>query len=458
MRDSDSNRPSCEVSRRKFLGLSGSAIVAAGALSAESCASFRPAKSYSVAPPRVLGANDRINFALVGFGMRGKDYISAIKKIENDPAQNAKLTTICEIYDRRKKEMMAAYGLSKCVHEFEEVITSPDVDAVLLAIPDHWHATISMDAMRCGKDVYCEKPMTLHWHEAKQVAAFQKETKRVFAVGAQSASTDKWKQARKFIGDGKTGLIGKLLHFQAGYNRNVPGGDWNYTMFDDCTPETLDWRRWLGPAPVRPFDRERFFRFRKYWDYSGGVATDLLYHQWAHLSVALGFPFPKRVTATGGNYVHFDREVPDTFTIAADYENESSGFLFSTEGNQTETLETIRGEHATLTFDKDTIIATPERPYMDAVAQKAKEIGGAEVVEQESGGKQVIKEIRLKTVKSPDETLAHLENFLHCIRTRETPNLDAQAGYRVMTTIALSIKAYRENKVCLFDPQKERLI
>jgi predicted dehydrogenase len=277
-------------------------------------------------------------------------------------------------------------------------------------------------------------------------------------IGAGSASDDIWHQARELIGDGGAGPIGKPLHFQTSYNRNVPGGDWNYEIFEDANAQTVDWERWQAPAARhRAWEdggAERFFRFRKYWDYSGGLATDLLYHKLAHMALALGFPFPRRVSAVGGKYLHFDRDVPDTLTVQAEFENNCIGTLLATSGNDLNIEEAIRGEHGTMTFERGALVVRPQRAHMAAVAEKASKLEDVEIVEGRSGGRTVIESIRRRARPRSE----HMLNFIECMRSRGKPHLDAEAGYRVMTTIGLSVEAYREGRTKRFDPAREETI
>lgn len=432
--------------RRRFLA-SGSAALGAVAIGP---------MGRTFAPAHVLGANERINLAVVGHGMRGPQLIDQIHRLPEDA--NVKIAAVCEIYDRRKAAIKSQAGLATCYHDYQEILADPGIDALVIAVPDHWHLQMALDAMAAGKDVFLEKPMTLHWHEAKRIRDVQRETGRVVQIGAGSASDDTWWQARELIGDGETGLIGKVVHFQTSYNRNVPGGDWNYRIYEDANEETVDWDLWQKHAAHEfawsDSGAERFFRFRKYWDYSGGVATDLLYHKLAHMALALGFPFPRRVVANGGNYVHFDREVPDTLTILVDFENNCSGTLLATGGNRDNIVEAIRGEHGTMTFEGGQVVIRPQSPFMSAVQEKAQSYEDLEILERQRGGRRTIESIRRRT----QPRSGHMLNFIECMRSRELPHLHADAGYRVMTTIGLAVEAFRENRVRLFDPVAEDVV
>ncbi|MDI6829206.1 MAG: Gfo/Idh/MocA family oxidoreductase, partial [Armatimonadota bacterium] len=266
-----------------------------------------------MAAPRVIGANDRIQIGIIGCGNKGTNHLrNLVQKSKNEG--KVAVVAVCDIYEPRKNRAKGISG-AEVHHDYRKLLERKDIDAVVIATPDHWHALMAIDAMQAGKDVYLEKPMTYTWQEAKRVAEIAKETNRILQVGAQSCSDDRWWKANKLI---KEGAIGKVLWTSASFCRNSVKGEWNYPIDEGASPDNLDWNAWLGPAPKRDFDKERYFRWRKYWDYSGGIATDLFYHTLSHLQVALGAEFPKRVSAGGGIYVQHDRDVPDTFHMIID--------------------------------------------------------------------------------------------------------------------------------------------
>jgi predicted dehydrogenase len=393
---------------------------------------------------QVLGSNERINIGLVGVGGRGSALLGELLRIQKDGKQNMAVVAVCDVYARRVEEA-ARRCEGKPYAEYQDLLAHPDLNAVVIATPDHWHARISIDAMKAGKDVYCEKPMTLYWEEAKEVARVARETKRVTQIGAGSASDDRYWQANRVI---REGGIGKTIWTQSGSFRNDTAGDWNWPIDKNAGPnksgaDHIDWKRWLGSAPDRPFDPERFFRFRKYWDYSGGQATDLLYHTLSHLVIALGPEFPKRVTASGGNYVftleNDNREAPDSFYVLIDYPTNHTVALISTQVNENRVPEMIRGQKASIQFVRD-FRNQADKGYFEIIPEPPFK-----------------KEIEARRV-DPQPRADHMENFLECVRTRQECHLNAQTGYKVMVPIGLSVKAYRENKVMLFDPEKEEVI
>jgi predicted dehydrogenase len=401
------------ITRRDFLKQSAIAAAAAG--------------MYTMAPGRVLGANDRLNLGVIGCGGRATGLLQDLVNRSQNPEANLKVIAVCDIYEPRKQRAQQICG-GQLFHDYNDMLALQDLDAVVIGTPDHWHARISIDAMNAGKDVYCEKPMTLYWHEAKEVARVQRATGRVMQVGAQSCSEDRVWKARDVISNGG---LGKLLWSQGGYSRNSRDGEWNWYIEPGASPQNLDWKRWLGSAPQRPFDPERYFRFRKYWDYSGGIATDLFYHSLSHLEIALTPEFPKRVSAAGGIFIFHDREVPDTFHMMIDYPTDHTIVMTSSMGNREGTDDIIRGHEATLYFDDPGVVVRPEDEY-----------------------KNERQELRIAQEPRSD----HMTNWLECIRSRKQPHLDAQSGYRVMVAIALAVMSYREGRVIHFDPEKEEIV
>ena len=201
--------------------------------------------------------------------------------------------------------------------DYREILARKDVDAVLICVPDHWHARMSIDAMKAGKAVYCEKPMIRSVDEGPAVIAAQKETKAIFQVGSQYASSVLYDKVKELI---QSGSLGKVHAIEARYNRNSDVGAWQYSIPTDASPETIDWDRFLGEAPKRPFDPVRFFRWRNYWDYGTAVAGDLFIHLLTGIHHATGAIGPTRVAAMGGQrYWNDGRDVYDIIMGLLDY-------------------------------------------------------------------------------------------------------------------------------------------
>jgi predicted dehydrogenase len=409
---------------------------------------------------RAIGANDRINIGVIGCGGRGRydaDAFSDFGK-KNNACQ---IVAACDVYEKRTKMVAGRFNV-KGYRDYRELLNQSDVDAVVIATPDHWHGKMAMDAMDKGKDVYLEKPMVHTNEEARQLVEKVKQTRRILQVGSQTTSADIWWKAKKAIADG---MIGQMIESQGSYHRNSTEGEWNWEIDAGAGPDGkgddfIDWNMWLGSqfklAPKRPWDADRFFRFRKYWDYSLGIASDLFYHVIAPLNICWDEPqFPTKVMATGGIYVFKklpdgkpDREVPDTFHLLAEYAKGHSLVLSSSMANDTHIPGMIRGHEGTIVmvdhgqFERNVPFITV-KPQVKG----GKAIGG-EAYEKKFG----LKDIQIPIDQS-DMMDLHISNFLGCMRTREKPHLDVETGAKAVVVINLAAQSYREGKVMYWDAQ-----
>jgi len=432
------------LDRRGFLK-SVSAITAATPLMAKT--------GTKMTGGRVLGANDRINIGVLGVGGRGEYDARAFHQYgeKNNACQ---IVAVCDVYEKRKRKAAELYKVPGFL-DYREVLAKPEVDAVVVATPDHWHAKMALDAMDKGKDVYLEKPMVHTNDEARQLVNTVKETKRILQVGSQTTSADIWWKAKKAIADG---MIGQMLESQGSYHRNSSEGEWNWPIDEAAGPEGkgddyIDWNMWLGHSfklsPKRPYDADRFFRFRKYWDYSLGIASDLFYHVIAPLNICWDEPqFPTKVMATGGIYVFKEkREVPDTFHLLAEYAKGHSLVLSSSMANDTHIPGMIRGHAGTIIMVEH---GQFERmvPYITVKPQaRRSRTGVAPIVADYKFGTEDIK----IDIDQKDMMTAHIENFLKCMRSREKPHLDVETGAKAVVVINLAAQSYREGKTMYWD-------
>lgn len=448
-----------QFDRRDFLKRTGT-LSAGVALAGKAFAKT----SNKVNHTRVLGANDRINIGIIGCGGRGSSDAGSFKKFADDNNNACQIVAVCDVYEKRKRATAEKYN-AKGFLDYREVLALPDVDAVVVATPDHWHAKVALDAMDQGKDVYCEKPMCHTIKEVKQMVDTARETKRVVQVGSQTTSADQWWKAKKAIADG---MIGKMIMSQGSYHRNSIEGEWNWPIDADAGPDGkgdnyIDWKTWLGPAPSRPWDADRFFRFRKYWDYSGGIATDLFFHVVAPMNICWDKPqYPTKVMASGGKYVFTnDREVPDTFHLLAEYPEGHSLVLSSSMANSQHIPGLIRGHEGTIImvehgmFERATpnIIVRPElvRPLPEAGQQRR---GPAAPFPDYKFGAEEIK----IPVEQYDMMQAHIGNFLQCMRTREKPHLDVETAAHAQILISLAVDSYRDGHVKYWDEKSWKAV
>ncbi|MDQ3013389.1 MAG: Gfo/Idh/MocA family oxidoreductase, partial [Acidobacteriota bacterium] len=241
------------------------------------------------------------------------------------------------------------------------MLDQKDIDYVAVVTPEHWHAKMTIDAADAGKHIYCEKPMTWSIEEAKKVVKKIQETKVKMQVGVQGMSDDSYEVAQRMIKEGK---IGRPIQAQIDYSRNHKGDFWVSDEPDkDVRPgENLDWNAFLGPAPKHAFELDRFLHWRRYWDYSGGIATDLFVHRITRMIRALDLKFPTRVVATGGKWEfrQSPAEIPDTFNMMADYPEGLTVVVLSSMANGEPIPHVIRGHEATLEFTREGFVIRPE--------------------------------------------------------------------------------------------------
>jgi len=435
------------VSRRGFLETAG---VATGAVAA-SGAFPHPAVG------KVKGANERINFAILGPGGRAQAHIKVLLSMK-DEGKLVDINGVCDVWDGNKSVGRGLYpSAEKCkldindkekvTKDYRKILERKDVDAVVIGTPDHWHGKMAVDAMEAGKDVYCEKPMTHTIDEARKIAETVKKTGQVFTVGVQSTADPRWKMANEMITSGK---IGKVLQGQTSYYRNSDGGQWRYyPLTEDMTPKTVDWKMFLGTefglAPDQPFDRARYAQWRCYWDFGGGMYTDLFVHQLTHLIQAMGVRFPRRVVGAGGLYIEYDgRDVPDVATVVADYDEGCQVIISATMGNDVQLPEIIRGHLGNIWFkgraSDGFVVGSQEHALKGKPAPPGGNLG--------MQGKEFAPE------QPRDDTRALWEHFLGCVRSRNQETLcPAETGYAAIATVNLGVQSYREGRAYFFEPK-----
>lgn len=447
---------SSNMDRRNFFKLAGKGAVLAGAGMTIAAEAAAREKVIAVDPhaPRtggLLKEDEVIGIGIIGLGGMGRGHLGDLLERENK-GEKVQVRAFAELYRRRQNRGIGTVKESvgrdiEAYFDYQKLLERDDIQGVIIATPDHWHAQCAIDAMAAGKDVYCQKPVTLTVEESLDVRDKSYETGRVFQCGAQNCSDDWFWQARKFIKDGG---IGEIIYAQADYSRNsgTPenpmGGEWNYPIDEDASdnPDAgdgyIDWERWLGPAPKLPFSKPRFFQFRKFWDYSGGIATDLQYHYLAPLIIALDAKAPERAMAGGGIFVqHDDREVPDTFLVTLDFPDDYSILLTSSMANSQANPVIIRGHRATIRPTEGGITVTAEPQFKEWFKGKY----GAE------------------ELFVPNEPrLDHMSKFLECMRTRGEVHCTAETAYRAMAGVKMACDSYRQERFIFWDNEKEMYV
>src|ERR1051325_9625653 len=303
-------------SRRTFIR------TAAGAAAAVSAAGIlkTPVYGQQQAPSMglTIGANDRIGVGYIGVGGQGTAHLKHQKDHakENNIAQLA----VCDVWQKSLNAARAFIGVteSDTYSDHRKLLERKDIDAVVIATVDDWHAQITLDALAAGKHVYCEKPMTRYLAEAFQVYDAVKKTGKTYMVGSQGCADPKYHKAAEWI---KAGKLGPLVWGQGSYCRNNPkNSEWSYAIDKDASEENLDWKRWLGKAPAIPFNPDHYFSWHKYSAYNSGIIGNLLPHRVHPLMLSTGNPeFPRRVCCTGTRKISTDRDITDTTHLLAEF-------------------------------------------------------------------------------------------------------------------------------------------
>ena len=385
----------------------------------------------TLAASNVLGANDRIRIGIIGPGDRGKEILRQALACENIECAGA-----ADVYTRRLEEARNIAPDAKTYLDYRRLLDDKSIDAVLIATPQHLHAECFTAALDAGKHVYQEKTMAFNPAHAKRMrAAFQRDGgKHVVQVGHQWTSTGQLTDALSFL---KPELMGQITAIESHMYRNTPHGkpQWYRPMQPDMNAENIVWKSFLGEAPQRPFDANRYINWRFFWDYSGGNVFENMCHQVSVWYKALGLKIPRAVTMTGGLYLWKDgREVPDTMNVSMEHEEEilftwASGF-----GNdQLRITEDALGTDGTVSHTPQTIEYTPQK------------------VNRRDGNKMV------GTTRANPK--AHMQNFLDNIRGASAElACPFDLGFRVSIACRMAVESYRQQRTVHWDAVREEIV
>ncbi len=457
--DSAMDKKNSSQSRRSFINNLSKSVAAAALLPAIGNA----ASSESVIElirNKKISANDHIQIALIGAGGMGTaDANTAIT------LPGIKLIAACDLYDGRLADAKKKYGADIFItKDYKEILNRKDVDAVIVATPDHWHKDISVAAMNAGKHVYCEKPMVHDITEGAAVIEAQNRNKVIFQVGSQGMSSLGNEKAKELLA---AGAIGKLNYAEGFWARNSPFGAWQYDIPADASDKTVDWKVFEHNLPDMPFDAKRFFRWRCYKDYGTGVSGDLFVHLFSSLHFITNSVGPNKVMATGGlRYWKDGREVPDILLGMFDYpeSNVHPAFNLSlrvnfVDGTADNTYLRLVGNEGSMNVEWDKVTLTKNKSYaaVDDPLLKTKANQGGSGYER-------------KKMLPPDTTVfkaedgykgAHYDHFNHfftCIRTGAVSREDALFGYRAAAPALLCNDSYFKERAIKWDPVNLKLI
>src|SRR5271163_1130689 len=337
------------LNRRTFL--QGASIAAAGTLAGMKTHMLAALQTTPAAP---VAANDHIQFALIGAGIQGQGDTKVAVQVPG-----VKLVAVADCYDGRLEHSKELWGNDIfTTRDYGEILARKDIDAVIIATPDHWHKQAAVDAMKAGKDVYCEKPMIHLYADGPEMIETARATKRILQIGSQRVSSIVYAKAKELLA---SGAIGKLNMVTARWDRNSSIGAWNYTVPLDASTETCDWQRFLGTAPKIPYNGEHFFQWRKWKAYGSGVAGDLFVHLFSGTHFITGSNGPTRAMATGGiRFWNDGRDVPDVMLGLFDYPegfNLSLRVNFVNGGEENEGL-LFTGSEGTIEIAGNTVIVS----------------------------------------------------------------------------------------------------
>ena len=474
----------------------------------------------------------QIRLGIIGCGIRGKqllraagfatpkslqDLIDASKKDKKDTRYqlfkeqenlNVVLTGVCDIFDTFAEEGIVAganinkEGLDgqlgtapKRYRHYQEMLAADDIDAVIIASPDHWHSTMAMDAAKAGKHVYCEKPLSWTVPETYMVREVIKQTGVIFQLGHQGRQVDSYHKAKEIL---DKGLLGPVTLIEVCTNRNDPNGAWVYPIHETANPQTIDWKqfegneervkeymdymtkynlaKYVGPDARDKFSLERFFRWRCWWDYSTGLSGDLLTHEYDAINQLMGVGIPHSATSSGGVYFFKDgRTVPDVLQTTFEFSDKNMTMLYSaTLASNRHRGKVIMGHDAsmevgdTLTVKVDSAstrykekiqkgIIKPDVPFYTYVPGKSQVDAVTSATELYFAQRGLL--YSYLGGKRYDTTFLHIREWLECIRDRnKKPSCDINAAFEEAITAHMGTRAYLEGRTMYWDKNKEEIV
>lgn len=466
-------------------------------------------------PPPASGpmSGEPLRIGLIGFGIRGEQLMRSLgfatnewleemakssaenpndKRLADFKAQenlNVKLTAICDIFDVRAEKALRSFNAAgnscKRYGSYLELINSGEVDAIIIATPDHWHAPMAKAAVEAGVHVYVEKPMTHTIQETYELRdAVRKNPGVVFAVGHQHRQTQSFLTAMDAIGKNTLGHVSLIMTTT---NRNDDNGAWQYEIHPEASTSTIDWNAFLGTAPQIPFNAEHFFRWRKWWAYGSGLSGDLLTHDYDRINCILKMGIPKYITASGGIYTHRDgRNVPDVMHINMDFPEYSTGgsqaegkekgmtLVYSaTLGNQFDRGTVLMGHDGTMELGNTLKIYADPRStkYKDLIQegridpkvpiyQYDPSANGVDAVTSATAKYFADKGLlwTYRDGKRVDSTFLHIREWLSCIRNGGDPSCGINEGFDEAITAHMGGLAYKIGRRIEWDAENEEII
>ncbi|MDR3677228.1 MAG: Gfo/Idh/MocA family oxidoreductase [Acidobacteriota bacterium] len=400
--------------------------------------------ALSAAKP-VVAASDKVRVGVIGPGHQGR---GDTKNFAKQP--DVEVVAVCDVYEPNLPlAVEAAGGHAQTYKDFRQILDRKDIDAVLIGTPDHWHSLMTVEACKAGKDVYVEKPLSHDVHEGMVVVEAARKYNRVVQLGTQQRSGIHFQKAVEIV---QSGALGKISFVRTWtYGNSFPDGIGHPA--DSAPPAGLDWDAWLGPAPMVPFNVNRWIgqsphgwsTFRYFWDYAGGMMTDWGVHLIDIVQWGMQVEGPKVISSLGGKYYDQDNsQTPDTLEVAYEYENPSFVLVYEHRWNNANSTYgkgygiQFHGTDGTLFVDRDGFELFPETRKRDG-----KTVGVAPA---------------MKMFSMNDHGLDHVRNFIDCVKSRQKPNSDIAIGHRSTSACLLGNVSYRSQQRLVWDVANQRLI
>ena len=453
--------------RREFLRLAATSSLAAGAAT-----SIITSKTHALsrkAPLKAISPNDKIRIATIGMGGMGFGDTRTALQVDG-----IEFVAAADCYDGRLSRAQEIWGKELFVtRDYREILDRDDIDAVIIATSDHWHAQITKDALKAGKAVYCEKPMVQKIEEGRDVIKTADETGNLLIVGSQRVSSIIYEKAKELY---ESGAIGTLNMVEARLNRNSAIGAWQYSIPPDASPDTVDWDRFLGHAPKREFDAKRFFRWRNYQDYGTGIPGDLFVHLFSGIHLVLNSNGPERVMASGGLRYWVDgRDVPDVILGLYDYPETESHPAFTmslqvnfADGGGGGTQFRFIGNEGVITINSRNTTLTRLAPRSEpgytvgtfTQAMQEEYINGYrdEYPEPERAQLRGATEEVFSAPNGYNDRLDHFNNFFTAMRTDGTVVEDGPYGFRAAAPALLTNVSYTSRQIIDWDPNAMKIL
>ena len=407
-------------------------------------------------------AGDAVRLGIVGAGIRGLELMQA--------ALNAggKIMAVCDLYDGHFRRAQEIQPNTPTTRDYREVVSRNDIDAVIVATSDHWHAPVAIAAMKAGKDVYCEKPMTHTIPEALEMVRVSRETGRLVQVGSQSLSMESTQKGKQWFDAGE---IGRVFMVQCSIYRPSAIGAWRYPVPPDASPQTVDWERFLGNAPKRPFDARRFFQFRNWWDYGTGIAGDEYVHLLSRVHYVMGVQYPFSAVANGGIYKwEGDRDVPDIHNTLYDYGKfqvqVSANLVSNWEGGE---IVRFMGDKGTIELTEEGARLLPYNPVEDygyPLESWPKDTKDRFIAEHKDDPLADVGTARQQPKREPvaftqqrEGTEDHFKNLFECVRDRQQPRENVEFGCGTAVACHMANASYRQGgRRVVWDREKQKLL